>query len=79
MRTVQSFLNDLPDEYRVGAINSIQPKRLNDMVSSPYDALCSFVWQFSPQGHDYWSKVARSLRMEWNNKLKIESGLIAKR
>lgn len=60
--TVIGYLEKLPEPYGSKAIKNTKPENYNCEAADTVDAIKrAFVWGKSPQGHDYWHRLAKSL------------------
>ena len=56
--TIKNYLLKLPSDIAAKAILNTATDRLDDEAGSICDALIqAFVWEHSPQGHDYWAAI----------------------
>lgn len=57
-KTVFDYLNELPADIASKALINANRDVLAHEADSIPDALqCAFVWDKSPQGHDYWAAI----------------------
>lgn len=61
MKTIKQHFEELPEPYRTQALENMAAS--DDERDSLKKALYSgFVWAETPQGHDYWSDVAKKFK-----------------
>ena len=59
MKTIREWFDELPNEYKILAMNNANPRTINAKAKSLTHALSgSFVWQTTPEGGDFWIAVA---------------------
>lgn len=59
MKYIKSWLKQLPEPQRTHALLNLSPVLADDMVGSVFEALITgFNWNLSPQGGEYWCKIA---------------------
>lgn len=57
-KTIFDYLNELPQDIASKALVNANRDILADEASSIPDALqAAFIWEKSPQGHDYWEAI----------------------
>lgn len=62
MKTIREWLEELPEPYRTQAIENTEDELLLERVESLKKAVkCAFIWNKSPQGHEYWSELHETL------------------
>lgn len=70
MKTVKELLNYLEPEYKEKALrNAANYGALNLEVPSISDAINSFGWSSTPEGHSYWESLCEKYRMLENKEL----------
>ena len=59
MKTTREWIEDLDEPYRSEAIKNtpIKVLKLKEHISQSKALLDAFVWEDTPQGHDYWSDL----------------------
>ena len=62
MKTIRFYLNQLPEPFRSQAIENTSQLHADlfavDLITAIGDA---FIWQYSIEGHDYWSNLVKGL------------------
>ena len=64
MKSIGEWFLSLPEEIRLKAVANTKPDRLF-IKSCPNlnDAIWkAFVWEWSPEGHEYWKNVANEAK-----------------
>ena len=61
VKTVRKYLQELPEPYRSQALQAMPEIARDIPATSLTFALSQFVWQFSPQGFDYWFNFRNSI------------------
>lgn len=57
MKTIEQWLNELPDGYRERALENVDKDKLNYPTESMRSALVTFTWSSSKEGYYFWNAV----------------------
>jgi hypothetical protein len=57
MKTIKQWLNTMPQPFKKQAKKNAYSFLLHLHVDSLEKAISSFIWDLSPEGHDYWEGV----------------------
>lgn len=62
MKTIEQWLNELPEPYRSQAFENCGQRLLSLEESSfKYALATAFIWELTTQGHEYWRELANNL------------------
>lgn len=65
MKTALEWFNELPEPYRTQAIENTKEAMIDLKDKKISGALRgAFIWELSPQGHDYWQELYETLLSE---------------
>jgi hypothetical protein len=72
-KKIREWLNELPQEIKEKALaNTSSAVADTDEPSLSEAIAASFSWGNSPEGHDYWSDIYKSLEKEQSKKIFVE-------
>lgn len=65
MKTIKEYLNELPEPYKTQALKNIESIKTDCFAISLEDAILgAFLWDFSPEGHDYWQDLHDGIKAD---------------
>lgn len=66
MKTIIEWLGEIEDSaVRTKALKNLDPKKRYVVVEHISEAiLSSFIWEYTPEGQDYWEKIYYDLMRE---------------
>ena len=65
MKTINYYLNQLPEPYRSQSIENADELSLNSFATNLINALdSSFIWEDSNEGHKYWNNLSKGLQAD---------------
>lgn len=57
MKTIEQWLNELPEPYRSQALENVDEQQKKMMCVNILSAIDIFIWSKTKQGHKYWEKI----------------------
>lgn len=81
-KTIREWLEELPEPYRTQALENTSKTNLQIFVSNIKTAIqFAFIWSDSDQGHNYWSDLHQSRKIDaltnyWQKRCKLAEAII---
>jgi hypothetical protein len=67
-KTIKEWIEEAEEPYRTQMLNNTSEDTLKDKAESLLDALYgAFIWENSPEEHEYWSNYKNTLLEEDEN------------